>query len=189
MNIITKVSLFSIAITYSLSMSVFNTLQAEEVCSVETCIQFNNIQLNLPPEYVLDGNFKEYAKYIKSVDNIPTSSLHVKNRNLCLNFCDESYKGEIFAGGDGSKKLRAFHEDDYSTSLWDIQFTREKETTNTTLGIIYNEKTMLQITDDKDLWLALIDQMKNKSLKNEELKKELETEVLEKKRIKKSTRK
>ena len=165
MNIITKMSLI---IGSALLSGMYNTLQAEEVCSIDTCIQFNNTQLNIPSDYILNAEFKEYPKYIKSVDKIPVSSLHVKDRSLCSNFCDESFKGEIFAGGDGSKRLRSFHEDNYSTSLWDIQFTSNKETTNTALGIIYNETTMLQITDDKSLWLELIDQLKNKNLKDEE---------------------
>jgi len=145
MNIITKMSLI---IGSALLSGMYNTLQ--------------------PSDYILNAEFKEYPKYIKSVDKIPVSSLHVKDRSLCSNFCDESFKGEIFAGGDGSKRLRSFHEDNYSTSLWDIQFTSNKETTNTALGIIYNETTMLQITDDKSLWLSLIDQLKNKNLKDKE---------------------
>ena len=177
MNIITKTSL---VISSSLLLNMSNIIQAEEVCSVENCIQFNNTQLSIPSDYILNAEFKDYPKYIKSVDNIPVSALHVKDRSLCSNFCDKNFKGELFAGGDGSKRLRYFHQDDYSTSLWDIQFTNSEATTNTALGIIYNDNTMLQITEDKSLWLELIDQLKNKKLESEILENEApETEVLE----------
>jgi hypothetical protein len=138
-------------------------LQAETLRKNDISIEFNDIQLNISSEYKLIPAFEEHPKYIKYVDQLPVSSFYVKNKRLCLDYCKDSFEGLVFADGDSSQRLSIVHGNDYSASLWKMEFTSSEGTVISTIGIIYNSSTMLQVVDDKSLWLSLLSQLKSKS--------------------------
>jgi len=160
LSIISKITL---VVAYTISLIICDTSQAEELCNIDICIKFNDTQLKISSEYVLISGFKAYPKYMKYVDQLLASSFFVKNKRLCLDFCKESFKGRPFSEGYSSKRLKLLHGNGYSASLWDMEATSSEGTTVITMGIIYNDNTVLQVFDDKNLWLSLLSQLKSKS--------------------------
>jgi len=142
---------------------ICNTLKAEEYYNNDIHIKFNDIQLNISSGYTLITAFKAHPKYTKYLDQLLLSSFYVKNKRLCLDYCDKSFEGKVFSGGDSSKRLIIEHGNGYSASLWDMELTSYEGTKIMTMGIIYNNNTMLQVFDDKRLWLSLLSQLKAKS--------------------------
>jgi hypothetical protein len=131
----------------------------------ENLIEFNDNQLRLPSDYIFISGFKEYPKYLKYEDQLLVSSFFIKNKASCLDFCNKSFEGKAYSKDDSdtSKRLKLISGNGYSASLWDMEFTSSEGTKNITMGIIYNNNTLLQVFDDKTLWLSLLSQLKSKS--------------------------
>jgi hypothetical protein len=138
-------------------------LKAEELCKNDICIEFNDIQLKISSEYILIPAFKEHPKYMKYVDQLLVSSLYLKDKHLCLDYCEESFIGKVFPDGVSSKRLSIVHGDGYSASSWSMEFPTSEGPQITIMGIIYNNNTLLQVFDDKKLWLSLLSQLNSKS--------------------------
>jgi hypothetical protein len=156
LSIIPKIIL---AVTLIFSLTLCGRLHAENL------IGFNDNQLRLPSDYIFISEFKDYPKYLKYEDQLLVSSFFIKNKAACLDFCNKSFEGKVYSkdGSDKSKRLRLISGNGYSASLWDMEFTNSEGTKNITMGIIYNNNTLLQVFDDKALWLSLLSQLKSKS--------------------------
>ncbi len=160
MSLISKITLVTI---FLLSLFICNKLQSEELCNNNICVEFNDIQLKISSGYSLIPAFEEYSKYVKYVDKLLVSSFYVKDKRLCLDYCAQPFEGKQFSGEDSSKRLSVFHGNGYSASSWEVEFTSSEGTKITTMGIIYNNDIVLQVLDDKSLWLSLLSQLKVKS--------------------------
>jgi hypothetical protein len=157
------ISNITLVIVFLLSLIICNALKAEEHCKNDVCIEFNDIQLKISSEYILIPAFKEYPKYMKYVDQLLVSSLYLKDKRLCLDYCEESFRGKVFSDGVSSKKLIIVHGEGYSASSWSMEFTNFEGPRITHMGIIYTNNTLLQVFDDKKLWLYLLSQLNSKS--------------------------
>jgi hypothetical protein len=156
LSIIPKIT-FAVALL--LSLTVCSRLHAENL------IEFNDNQLILPSDYIFISDFKEYPKYLKYEDQLLVSSFFIKSKASCLDFCNKSFEGKAFTKDDSdtSKRLRLINGNGYSASFWNMEITSSEGTKNITMGIIYSNNTLLQVFDDKTLWLSLLSQLKRKS--------------------------
>jgi hypothetical protein len=135
-----------------LIIAIFGFL-AFNCSSGELSLSIGEMVYELDETYILQTEFtiKSYPKFLKYEKGVLVSTIFIKPIAECLKYCLSDYIGEE-NNEINVKRLEYKEKGDIYSSLFFIKNTWSGDSNNMSIGLIYNDKVMIQIINNDRLW-------------------------------------